>query len=266
LNATAPQSDTVNLTWNAVAGATTYRVERKGPADADFVEIAASVAGTSYADTGRSPQTSYDYRVRAENAGGLSPYSAVANAVTPAAPTPTAYSTANIGSGANGTTTALPDGTSFDTVAGGSNIQGTADSFHFVYQSVTGDFDIKAQITGLSDTSGSPKAGLMARADLTANAANVYAHVASNGYRISRRATAGANTDMISANNMNAYPNTWVRLRRVGNTFTAFRSVDGVNWVTIGAYTQALPATLLVGMATTAQSLQQTTATYRNVG
>ena len=75
--------------------------------------------------------------------------------------------------------------------AGGTNIQSTSDSFHFAYRQVTGDFDIKAQITSMTGTTGSPKAGLMARTSLAANSANVYAHIASNGYRISRRASTG---------------------------------------------------------------------------
>jgi hypothetical protein len=267
LNGSAASSTEVSLTWNAVPTATSYRVERKGPGDVDFVEIASNVTATSYNDTGRTPNTSYDYRVRAENAGGPSPYSNVVNVLTPNAPGPSAYTAVDIATTLPGSTNALPDGTSFDTVSSGGNIQNNADSFHFVYREITGDFDIKAQIASQSDTDGSPKGGLMARTSTAANSANVYAHTASNGYRISRRATAGATTNIVSANVMNTYPNTWVRLRRVGDTFTAFRSTDGVTWVTIGSYTQSMPTTLLVGMATTAQSSTQTTSVqYRNVG
>jgi hypothetical protein len=33
------------------------------------------------------------------------------------------------------------------------------------------------------------------------------------------------------------YPNAWVRLKRVGQTFHALRSSDGTNWVLLGSYT-----------------------------
>ncbi len=71
----------------------------------------------------------------------------------------------------------------------------------------------------------------------------------------------------MSSNAALTTPNAWVRLRRVGNTFTAFRSTDGVSWVTVGAYTQAMPATLHLGMAVTSGTTSATvSAQFRDVG
>ncbi len=62
----------INLSWGASSGATSYRIERRILGAATFDEIASGVTTTSYQDTGRTPETTYEYRVRAENAGGLS--------------------------------------------------------------------------------------------------------------------------------------------------------------------------------------------------
>jgi fermentation-respiration switch protein FrsA (DUF1100 family) len=58
--ATTPVSSTeIDLDWNPVFEATGYDVER------DAVVIALDVATNAYSDTGLSPSTTYDYRVRA---------------------------------------------------------------------------------------------------------------------------------------------------------------------------------------------------------
>ena len=72
--------------WAAAAddvGVTGYVVERcQGPACTAFGQVA-SVNGTSFGDTGLSPNTSYSYRVRATDAAGnFGPYSNVASATT----------------------------------------------------------------------------------------------------------------------------------------------------------------------------------------
>ena len=82
----------VGLTWLASTdnvGVTGYLVEHcQGIACTSFTWIA-TVSGTSYTDSGLSPQTAYAYRVRATDAAGnLSPYSNVANAATLADTTP----------------------------------------------------------------------------------------------------------------------------------------------------------------------------------
>ena len=88
LTATAVSSSQVNLAWTAATdnvAVTGYRVERcQGAGCSNFSEIA-QPSGTSYSDTGRSPSTSYSYRVRATDAvPNLGPYSNTASATTPA--------------------------------------------------------------------------------------------------------------------------------------------------------------------------------------
>jgi chitodextrinase len=90
LSATASSSTQVNLSWTAATdnvGVTGYLVERcQGAGCSSFAQIT-TTAATTFSDTGRTPSTSYSYRVRATDAAGnLGPFSSAATAATPAAP------------------------------------------------------------------------------------------------------------------------------------------------------------------------------------
>ena len=63
--ATATDATTVNVTWTASAGATTYNVYRS--TDGTAYVLAGSTALTSFSDGGRTANTAYLYKVRAVN-------------------------------------------------------------------------------------------------------------------------------------------------------------------------------------------------------
>ncbi len=106
LTATAISSSQINLSWTDNAtNETSYKVERSPDGSTGWTEIAGSLpAGTtSYSNTGLTANTTYYYRVRANNTGGNSGYSNVANATTlisvpsdPSGLTATAVSTSQI--------------------------------------------------------------------------------------------------------------------------------------------------------------------------
>jgi chitodextrinase len=91
LAATAVSASQINLSWSPSTdnvGVVGYRVYRNG------VQIA-TTATTGYSDTGRSPSTTYSYRVAATDAAGnVSAQSASVSATTPAASTPSLVSVA----------------------------------------------------------------------------------------------------------------------------------------------------------------------------
>jgi hypothetical protein len=58
-----------------------------------------------------------------------------------------------------------------------------------------------------------------------------------------------------------------MRLRRQGDVFSAYRSTNGVDSISLGTLTQTMPATLLVGMAGSANNNnagQTSTSWYRD--
>jgi subtilisin family serine protease len=89
LVATAAGASQINLAWtDNSTDETSFKIERcTGSGCTDFAQIATAGTNVSnYSNTGLSPSTTYEYRVRASNAGGDSPYSNTAEATTAAPP------------------------------------------------------------------------------------------------------------------------------------------------------------------------------------
>src|SRR5207244_1564172 len=143
LTATAASSSQTNLAWTASTddvGVTGYLVERcQGSGCAGFAQVA-TVAGTTYNDTGLAAATSYSYRVRATDAAGnLSAYSNTASATT-LAPIPTPPTITSF------TPTSGPVGTSV-TISGTNFTGATAVRFNGVNASFTVSSDTAIQTT-----------------------------------------------------------------------------------------------------------------------
>jgi transcriptional regulator CtsR len=86
LSATAESSSSIRINWTDNANnETQFKIERKTGAGGTYAQIVTVSANvTTYTNTSLSPSTQYYYRVRANNTGGDSAYSAEANATTPA--------------------------------------------------------------------------------------------------------------------------------------------------------------------------------------
>jgi fibronectin type 3 domain-containing protein/regulation of enolase protein 1 (concanavalin A-like superfamily) len=256
----------IDVSWAASSGATGYRVERKGPSDANFVEVAGGLTSAGYQDSAVSPDSAYQYRVRAENAGGLSPYGATVSATTPGV-VAGAYAGADVGTTMPGSTTVVTEGSAYDVVGGGSDVQGTSDNFHFAHQQRTGDFDVKVRLASVTKAHSWTKAGLMLRDGLAANAVNAFIMATPdiNGYRMTYRPTAGGTT-VAKGTGPVSYPNTWLRLKREGDVVTGYRSTDGQNWLMVAQARLVLPQTVYFGMALTSHNTTRTaTAQFRDL-
>jgi hypothetical protein len=85
LNATAPSSNQIDLSWSDNVGDITgFKIERcEGKGCSNFNEIASTAANvTSYQNTGLTPLTSYSYRVRGYKESSHYAYSNIASATT----------------------------------------------------------------------------------------------------------------------------------------------------------------------------------------
>ncbi len=148
----------------------------------------------------------------------------------------------------------------------GTSIGGTSDQFNFDYQLQSGNFDVLVCLAGLGLSDLWAQAGLMARASLATGSpfAAAIATPGLNGeFFTARTATNGpaATSGSFPVN----YPNTWLRLNRVGNVFTGFGGYDGTNWTQLGTVTLVLPARIYLGLVVASHNSNQfTTAKFVN--
>ena len=73
----------VTVSWAAVTGATSYRVQRRTVGGASFADIASSVTTTTYSDTAVQAGSTYQYQVIAVNSDGNSAASSLAEVEVP---------------------------------------------------------------------------------------------------------------------------------------------------------------------------------------
>jgi len=100
----------------------------------------------------------------------------------------------------------------------------------------------------VQNTSLSAKAGVMIRESLNANSAYAGLYLTpQNLAKFEYRATSGASA--VNNNSASQSVPYWLRLTRVGNTFTAYRSIDGTTWVQQGTpVTVTMGASVLIGL------------------
>jgi len=158
-----------------------------------------------------------------------------------------------------GTLYGIPNGVGV--TSGGADIGGTTDQFLFAYQQWTGDFDLSLNLAGLSLSDVFAKAGLLARETLDPGSrfAAALATPSMMGLFFESRDPAGSAASTQGRFPAN-FPNTWLRLRRAGNTFSGFGSYDGQVWTTLGSATIALPAQIYLGLALTSHNTNQLAA------
>lgn len=169
---------------------------------------------------------------------------------------------------------------SITVTAGGGDTWNNSDSFTFLYQQKTGDFDVKVRVKDVSaDNPGgdqrSAKGSLHVRANLTGGSPNLQVNAlpptpgANAIETIYRPLQDGGTDDMpdsptsnTAPDGSNTYPDVWLRIKREGNKFTTYYSNS-----TIGGGTNAwsvfssvvvdpaqFPDTLYVGLGAVAHN------------
>lgn len=160
--------------------------------------------------------------------------------------------------------------------AAGQDIWTNQDSFNFIYQSLTNDFDLRLQFVNSTPLrNASQRGGLMVRQDASQGSPNVFVGTYAPGgvayWVVTERPTQDATTiiDAYPAREAAfAFPNAWLRLKRAGQEISAFESLDGFHWVQLGTNITdiAFSDPVLVGIASTPVSTLAAQFQYSNFG
>lgn len=262
LGAAAVSSSQINLSWSALAGATSYNVKRGTNDGGPYAVIAAGVNGTTYADAGRAAATDYYYVVSANTAAGESASSGQASARTFAW-----WQAQDVGAVVT-PGSASESGGVFTMSGAGADIGGTADAFHFVYGNLTGDGTLLARLAGHAALTPGSKLGIAMRETLDAGAKSVAALFddGQNKARLGYRPAANGGTTYLTPISTTAVP-VWFKLERAGDDFTGSYSSDGTNWIVLGTANVAMSNSIYVGLIVCSRnSSVLNTATFDHVG
>ena len=140
--------------------------------------------------------------------------------------------------------------------AGGPDIWGTADAFHFAWQSLAADGTVSTQVTSVTATDPWAKAGAMLRATTDPGSPYYAVYVSQgNGVVVQERTAQGVNAVQLA--NLTGTAPLYVEVARIGTTFAAATSPDGITWTPVtgsAATVASLSGPLLAGAAVTSHS------------
>ena len=239
---------------NAVANATPASPEFQGVAWTNNFSLSAASWGTTYY-----------WRVDEIAYANTNQGSAVWSFSTaPSVQLPSPWQSQDIGSTA-GQSSAIYNNGVFAVTGSGADIWNTADAFRFVYMPVSGNCTIVARVTSVQNIDPWSKAGVMIRESLAANAINAFMAVTpGNGVTWQYRSSTGGAS--VNNNTTGLSAPYWVKLVRSGNTFTGYRSPDGVTWTQLGTAAFSMAATAYIGLADTSHNNSSLcAATFDNV-
>jgi hypothetical protein len=142
---------------------------------------------------------------------------------------------------------------SFTVLGAGADIWGAADAFHFVHQGLVGDGQILARVVSQTNSDPWAKAGVMIRESTAAGSIHAMMVVTpGNGSAFQRRLATGGQS-FTTPGGPAPLPQ-WVRLRRVGDTITAYTSADGVAWTLVVTENLVMAAGVRIGLAVTSHN------------
>lgn len=266
-----PGSSSVSVVFPNVPKATSYNIYRSTTSGGEAIYksgiLASGGTSTLFTDTNVTNGTTYYYKVTALNAAGETAPSTESSATPVAAG---ALRDADIGGLAPSAGSAVGSGT-ITLSGGGADIFGNSDQFNFDSSAgATGNTALTTEITSLSNTNPFTKAGLMLRSDGSPGSAQVSVLATpGNGVMFEWCAVAGNASVSVKDSTVpipTASNPVWLQLIRIGNSFSAFYSLNGSAWVQVGtAQTVSLSPTPLAGLAITSHNTGKlATATFTN--
>ena len=147
----------------------------------------------------------------------------------------------------------------------GEDIEGTEDRFFFVSTSLKGDGQVIANLGSMVPDNSLSEGGVMLRDGFAGGDRHVLLALNADNQVIFRRRQV-ANYPSVE-NSVRGTNSGWLRLMRMGDTFTGHYSTNGLNWELVWWTTMPnLPATLQAGLAVTAhRNMGTNTATFCGV-
>jgi hypothetical protein len=163
-------------------------------------------------------------------------------------------------------------------ISAGQGTSSTPDQAEYASQIMQGDGSVIARVESMRQANANEakqglgpqgNAGVMLRASTAPDAAFVFASVKAD-HEIEldwRSAQGGEIQSSFVPGSASVKQAVWLKLTRLGNLFTASFSVDGSNWMPIGAANAVMGSDALAGLALCAADPQeQTLATFTDVG
>jgi len=170
---------------------------------------------------------------------------AVSTSPTPVS-LPVPWQAADIGSVGTPGVTTVSNGVY--TLSGAGSISSTSDSFHFVYQPLSGDGQITAQLSSVDNSGTNGCVGVMIRESLTAGSRYALMSLStSDAFLWQRRTKTNFKTWSTTAGS-GAPPQTWVRITRSGFFFTGYMSADGTNWTQVSSANISMASSIYLGL------------------
>ncbi len=135
------------------------------------------------------------------------------------------------------------------TVAGAGALSGSADQLRFLYQSMSGNGEIRARLSSLQGLNADGRGGVLMREALTPGARYAFMGLSGDGtvYWQRRASTSGSTTSNTSGSGTAS--NFWARVVRSGNKFYGYKSADGINWTRVASASIGMATNIYFGFA-----------------
>lgn len=160
---------------------------------------------------------------------------------------PGSWLNADVGDARSGGSAEYRDG-AFRVRSSTRRVTGPGEACHFLFQPATEDFEVVARIAKVDGKDSSARAGLMMRESLDPRARQVCASLsAARGGLFQYRLQFNGELAVESVSPMSV-PG-WLKLKRDGDVFTAFRSRNGRRWEMVNRVTLGMPKEFYAGLA-----------------
>jgi len=134
-------------------------------------------------------------------------------------------------------------------IAGAGNLSGSSDNFRFLFQPMSGDGDLRANITSLQNSTVDARGGIIMRETLTPGSKYAFMGMSPDGTIRSQTRTATLSGSSSVTAGVGTAPNIWTRLVRTGNAVLGYKSTDGATWTLVSSNSLTMATNIYFGLA-----------------